>query len=56
MSYLPPPLAEPPSYSLDRHDAPNRRPPRLGTILTIAALVAVAGFFVALIVGILTAG
>jgi len=56
MSYLPPPLAEPPSYSMDRHSSPNHRGSRLGKILTVAVLVALAGFLAALITAIVTSG
>jgi len=56
MSYDPPPLAKPPSYSMERHTFPKQGGLDLSLILTIAALVAMAGFFVALIVGIATSG
>lgn len=56
MSYLPPPLVEPPSYSMDRHGSANHRGPRRGTILTVVVLVALAGFLAALITVILAAG
>jgi hypothetical protein len=56
MSYDPPPLAEPPSYSMHHRDFPKRNGPDLGLILSVAALIAMAGFIVALVVGIVTAG
>ena len=56
MSYDPPPLAEPPSYSMHHRGFPKRNGPDLGLILSVAALIAMAGFIVALVVGIVTAG
>jgi hypothetical protein len=50
MSYIPPWLTEPPHYS------PNHHRSRLGQILTIAVVLALVGFLVALITAIVTAG
>ena len=56
MSYDPPLLLRPPSYSLEHRDFPKRNGVDLGLILTIAVLVAMAGFLVALFVGAATGG
>jgi hypothetical protein len=55
MSYDPPPLAKPHSYSLEPHAFPKHHGPDLGLILSIAALIVVVGFFVAVVVGAATA-
>ena len=49
MSYIPPPLIEPPHYS------PNHHGPRLGQILAIAVVVVAVGFFVAVFIANVTA-
>ena len=56
MSYDPPPLAKPHSYSLEHRDFRGHHGPDLGLILSIAAVIAVLGFVVAVAVGAATAG
>jgi len=41
---------------MHHRDFPKRNGPDLGLILSVAALIAMAGFIVALVVGIVTAG
>jgi hypothetical protein len=53
-SYDPPPLIKPPSYFLAHRDFPKHHGLDLSLILTIAVLVAMAAFFVALVVGAVT--
>jgi len=50
MSYIPPWLPEPPHYS------PNHHGSRVGQILAIAVVVALAGFLVAVFIANVTAG
>ena len=56
MSYDPPLLAKPHSYSLEPQALPKHHGPDLSLILSIAALIIVVGFFVAVFVGAATAG
>ena len=56
MCYDPPPLAKPHSYSLEPQAFPKHHGPDLGLILSIAAVIVVVGFVVAVFVGAATAG